>query len=70
MYERRGGKGYLVTDIKLQMEYWRMGFINFYEFLSNIILRVPIKTFLNKLRGIHLFEFIKQELKKIELYIF
>ncbi|TYR72622.1 glycosyltransferase [Rossellomorea vietnamensis] len=51
MFERRGGKGYFYTDIKLQKEYLDLGFINLYEFITNISMRAPVRILPNKMRG-------------------
>lgn len=50
MFKRRGGINYFYTDIKLQKEYFKLGFINFFEFIRNIILRFPIRLFPNSFR--------------------
>ena len=51
MFERRGGLPYLKRDFLLQKEFLGWGFINYIQFLKNILIRIPVRLFPNKIRG-------------------
>lgn len=51
MFERRGGFKYFLQEFELQKEFWRMGFINFHQMVSNMILRFTVRVVPNKLRA-------------------
>jgi len=42
-FERRGGFNYLKTELKAHYEFKRIGFLNFYEFIRNIMVRVFVR---------------------------
>lgn len=50
MFERRGGWSYYKREIKLHYTFYKMGFINFYEFLRNSSIRAIVRLVPNKLR--------------------
>lgn len=52
MFERRGGIKYALRDISLQVEYLKIGFINIYQCLFNILSRTFVRILPNKLRRI------------------
>lgn len=51
MFARRGGIRYAKVDIDLQKEYLKLGFINIYEYITNIFIRTLVRIIPNKLRG-------------------
>lgn len=50
MYTRRGGWRYAVLEIKALAFFFRIGFFNFFEFIANIFLRIPVRFFPNWMR--------------------
>ena len=50
MFRRRGGWQYVKTEFNLQYKYWKVGFITWFEFITNIALRSFIRLVPNKLR--------------------
>ncbi|MCE7055293.1 glycosyltransferase [Algoriphagus sp. AGSA1] len=52
MLERRGGSGYFGYEIKLQKQFLKLGLINRYEMLSNLLVRGFVRLIPNKLRGV------------------
>lgn len=52
MYRRRGGIAYLRNEIRLQREFYRMGFISARQSVSNIVVRTIFRIFPNWLRGL------------------
>lgn len=52
MYERRGGLQYFKQDIKFERFLLRIGYINSFEFLTNIIIRGCVRLIPNKIRKI------------------
>lgn len=52
MYERRGGLQYFKQDIKFEKFLLSIGYINSFEFLTNIIIRGCVRLIPNKIRKI------------------
>ena len=50
MYERRGGWRYLEQDIKFQKFLLEIEYINFFEFVTNIIIRGSVRLLPNNFR--------------------
>jgi glycosyltransferase involved in cell wall biosynthesis len=50
MLKRRGGKTYARNELKLQKEFLRMGFINYAEFLRNVLIRYSVRLMPQKTR--------------------
>ncbi len=50
MYERRGGLHYIKCEYFAQHKFWRMGFISFYRFIFNLVMRVPFRLVPNRVR--------------------
>lgn len=50
MYERRGGWQYSKQDIKFERFLLKIGYINFFEFLTNIIIRGSVRLLPNNIR--------------------
>ncbi|MGX9367387.1 glycosyltransferase [Desulfoplanes sp. PS50] len=50
MIRRRGGKRYANIELKLQKEFLRMGFINYAEFLRNVLIRYSVRLMPQKTR--------------------
>ncbi len=50
MYQRRGGWKYAKQDFKLQMRFYQIGFLGFFDVLVNLILRLPIRLLPNATR--------------------
>jgi hypothetical protein len=42
-YARRGGIDYAKIEYDLLIDFWKMGFINTYEFLINICTKLPMR---------------------------
>ena len=49
-FGRRGGFNYLKTEIKAHYEFKKMGFLNSFEFIRNIMIRVFIRIMPIELR--------------------
>lgn len=43
MVIRRGGMKYAKNEYKLQKDFYRRGFLNFYEFMRNLAIRIPVR---------------------------
>lgn len=52
MFERRGGIKYIKHELNLQKEFLELGFINVYEYITNIIIRSTIRLIPNKARSL------------------
>ena len=50
MYERRGGWKYSKQDIKFERFLLKIGYINFFEFLTNVIIRGSVRLLPNNIR--------------------
>jgi len=50
MINRRGGIGYLISEIKMQIDFLKLGFINIIEFAINILVRFGLRLMPNRLR--------------------
>lgn len=48
-FKRRRGINYARNEIRLQREFRKMGFINQYEYIRNLILRVPPRLLSSRL---------------------
>lgn len=60
MFKRRGGLKYVQRDAILQVEFLKLGFINFRTFISNIVIRSIVRLLPNSIRGM----FYKSVLRK------
>jgi len=49
--ERRGGVKYILNEIKFQEKLLEINFINYFEFISNIFIRMTARIMPNSLRG-------------------
>ena len=47
---RRGGLAYLLSELKVQYVFYKTGFINIYEFIRNVAIRIPIRLLPGKFR--------------------
>lgn len=52
MYRRRGGLKYAKMDLLLQFEFYKLGFVTFYEMIRNSLVRISSRIIPNKLREI------------------
>jgi len=52
MFERRGGIKYIRPELNLQKEFLDLGFINTYEYITNVIFRSTVRLIPNKARGL------------------
>ena len=43
LYTRRGGWKYAKNEISIQFKFYKSGFLGFWNFIANIILRVPVR---------------------------
>lgn len=50
MFERRGGIRYALSEIKLQIQFLRMGFISIFNAVLNIFVRTVVRLLPNKIR--------------------
>lgn len=50
MFERRGGFKLLSVDVLLQVELLKIGFVNYFEFIFNIFVRIIFRLIPNNLR--------------------
>lgn len=50
MFRRRGGWRYAKEELLVQTEFYRMGFLNFFEFVYSTIIRCGIRLLPNRLR--------------------
>lgn len=50
MYQRRGGWPYASQDIKLQLRFYKIGFLGLFDVLINLLIRVPIRLLPNDFR--------------------
>lgn len=50
MIARRGGWKYAMSELRLQRAFLRMGFIGWWRFLKNVIIRFTVRLMPNKLR--------------------
>ena len=50
MFKRRGGLKYAISELNLQREFARMGFINYYELFRNVTIRFVSRLIPNKVR--------------------
>lgn len=44
MVSRRGGWGYAISEAKAQINFYRVGFLSFFEMMRNIALRFPVRV--------------------------
>lgn len=51
VYKRRGGWKYAKDDIKAQWNFYRMGFLSFFEFLKCVVIRGTVRLMPNNLRA-------------------
>lgn len=52
MFHRRGGFKYAKSEIKAQVNFYKMGFLSAFELVRNLVLRVPVRLLPNSLRAI------------------
>ena len=52
MIKRRGGLQYAKSDIKLQINFYKMGFVNLPILIYNMIIRTIIRLIPNELRSL------------------
>ncbi|MDC7771440.1 glycosyltransferase [Priestia megaterium] len=50
LFERRGGVKYFKQEVKLQKEFYSMGFINIFQILYNILMRLAVRILPNSMR--------------------
>ncbi len=51
MFKRRGGLKYAISEVKAQHNFYTIGFLSFFEFFKNVIIRVPVRIIPNGLRA-------------------
>lgn len=60
MFKRRANLTYFFNnELPLQIEFFRIGFINFYQFIRNIILKFLLRAMPTKLMGIYYKKFLR-----------
>lgn len=50
-YKRRGGMKYIKSEINLQRQFLKWGYINYFEFLFNIVSRIFVRILPNSIRS-------------------
>lgn len=60
MYRRRGGLSYAKQEIKMQYRFFKLGFLNWGQFLRNLIIRIPIRLVPNSIRGLVYLVFLRR----------
>lgn len=51
MYRRRGGWKYAKDEIKAQWNFYKLGFLTFFEFTKSVLIRCVVRLMPNKLRA-------------------
>lgn len=51
MYHRRGGLSYAKQEAIMQIKFYKLGFISFFDLIKNLIFRIPVRLAPNRLRG-------------------
>ena len=51
MFERRGGRKYMINEIKFQHELKNIGFISFFGFVKNVVTRMMVRILPNRFRS-------------------
>lgn len=51
VYKRRGGWKYAKDDIRAQWNFYRMGFLTFFDLVKNVLIRGTVRLMPNGLRG-------------------
>ncbi|WP_090940094.1 glycosyltransferase [Pelosinus propionicus] len=59
MFRRRGGLQYVRSEVNLQCKFLSIGFVNIFEFITNVILRSLIRLMPNNLRGVIYFKLLR-----------
>ena len=59
MFKRRGGWRYAVTEVKLQILFYRIGFIDFFSLIRNICIRLVTRLLPNDFRSLLYKRFIR-----------
>lgn len=52
MVKRRGGWHYALADMKSQIDFYRMGFLNFPKLIYNVLIRITVRLTPNWLRSV------------------
>lgn len=52
MYQRRGGLSYTKQEAIMQIRFYKLGFISFFDLIKNLVFRIPVRLTPNKLREI------------------
>lgn len=52
MYERRGGLEYAKQEIKMQVGFYKLGFLSTFQLTKNVMIRVPVRLIPSQLRGL------------------
>ena len=61
MFARRGGFTYLVQDVKFQNFLLNSNFISWYTYATNVVLRVAVRLFPNRLRALIYKNFLRDK---------
>lgn len=51
MYQRRGGFDYVKYEITMQYQFYQLGFLNGFQLLKNLAIRLPIRLLPNSVRS-------------------
>jgi glycosyltransferase involved in cell wall biosynthesis len=52
MLARRGGIDYIINETSLQRKFLDLGFITLFQFIKNLLIRIPVRLLPNRLRGL------------------
>lgn len=61
MIKRRGGWKYAIKEVQLLHEFQKIGFLNRYEFLQNVLLRFPVRMMPNDWRILIYNKYLRKE---------
>ncbi len=60
MYQRRGGLSYAKQEGVMQIKFYKLGFISFFDLIKNLIFRIPVRVMPNRFREIIYLKFLRQ----------
>lgn len=60
LYDRRGGWSYAKNEILIQSKFYKIGFLSLFQFISNLLFRVPIRLMPAILRRFFYINFLRR----------
>lgn len=61
VYKRRGGLIYIKREIKALNKFYKRGDINFYYYITNLMIRIGVRLCSSKIRGVIYKKFLRKE---------